>query len=158
MNGIQALVADSRKTLWHIREAANYDGRFMKPAGRFWRGLTVLPLIGAPSMAPAQNAPESVSAFLAQHADTGTYAISAYVVDVYLCPPCPEHVFCKPCIPDNITLSDQPSLTQAQAHGNPTLRVFVTTSQAAQLQVGKRYDMQIQAGNSPTLVAAEPAR
>ncbi len=129
----------------------------MRTTGHLWRGLAALLLLGAPLTARAQDKPESVSAFLAQHPDSGPYIISAYVVDVYLCPPCPDGAYCKPCIPDNITLSDLPSLTQPQAHGSPTLRVFLSPSQAAHLQVGRRYDIQIEAGTSPKFLAAEPA-
>ena len=129
----------------------------MKMHVRLWLELLVLLFLGVPCAAQNQSKPQSVSAFVAQHPESGTYAVSAYVVDVDLCPPCPPGAFCKPCIPDNITLSDLPSLMQAQAQGSPTLRVFVTTAQGARLQVGKRYDMQIQASNSPTLVAAQPA-
>lgn len=43
-----------------------------------------------------------------QHYDPAneTFRIEGYVLDIYHCPPCPPHAMCKPCIPDNITLTD----------------------------------------------------
>ncbi len=128
----------------------------MTIAGLLCRGLAALLLLGAPSL--AQPGSESVQAFLSQHPASGTYTITAYLVDIYLCPPCSAGSYCKPCIPDNITLSDLPSLTQPQAKSNRTLRVFLLPSQAAPLQIGRRYDIQIEAGNSPKYISAEPAR
>ena len=34
--------------------------------------------------------------------------VTAYVVDVYQCPPCPKPLVCKPCSPDVVTLGDTP--------------------------------------------------
>ena len=123
-------------------------------AAWFWRGLLLL----APVAALAQVGPESVTAFVARHPQAGTYTLSAYVVDIYLCPPCPEHALCKPCIPDNATLSDAASLPDAVAHHVPTLRVALEVSQAAMLKIGRRYEMRVEAGALPKVLAVEPSR
>ena len=36
----------------------------------------------------------------------GPFRITAYVLDIYECPPCPPPNQCKPCIPDNIVVTD----------------------------------------------------
>lgn len=119
-------------------------------------GLAAL-LVLAPA-AHGQGEPESVATFQSEHPQTGTYTLSAYVVDIYLCPPCPAGAMCKPCIPENITLSDVSSLPEASASHRPTLRVFIEPSQATALTVGRRYELRVQAGPSPQLLTAQPAR
>src|SRR2546421_5443062 len=41
-----------------------------------------------------------------KHVD-GPFRIAAYVLDLYKCPPCPSPNQCKPCIPDNIVVTDE---------------------------------------------------
>jgi len=36
----------------------------------------------------------------------GPFRIAAYVLDIYKCPPCPPPNQCKPCIPDNVVVTD----------------------------------------------------
>src|SRR6266576_1840994 len=40
-----------------------------------------------------------------KHVD-GPFRIASYVFDLYKCPPCPPPNQCKPCIPDNIVVTD----------------------------------------------------
>src|SRR5437867_1863690 len=36
----------------------------------------------------------------------GSFRIEGYVLDIYKCPPCPPGAMCKPCIPDNVVITD----------------------------------------------------
>jgi hypothetical protein len=36
----------------------------------------------------------------------GPFRIEGYLLDVYKCPPCPPGSMCKPCIPDNVVITD----------------------------------------------------
>jgi hypothetical protein len=97
----------------------------------------------------------TVTEFIAAKPAVGEYALLAYVIDVYVCPPCPPGTECKPCIPDNITIADNPP--RAGIPGGvdgEKLRVYITSEEAANLVIGKRYQIHLQAGPSPKLLGA----
>jgi hypothetical protein len=50
----------------------------------------------------------SISDLNAKRPTSGRFTLLGYVSKVYLCPPCPQGAQCKPCMGDNIVLSDAP--------------------------------------------------
>lgn len=65
----------------------------------------------------------------------GSFSIVGYVIDIYKCPPCPAGAMCKPCIGDNIVVTDN------IAEKDPTLirRLKIFTDKPGQFELKKRY-------------------
>ena len=76
----------------------------------------------------------------------GPFRIAAYVLDVYKCPPCPPPNQCKPCIPDNIVVTDDikaKDLSQIK-------RLRIYTDKADQFEAKKKYLFTVKVkGNAP---------
>ena len=109
----------------------------------------------APLDLRAASAPLTVAEFVSAKPSSGTFALIAYIIDVYVCPPCPPGAECKPCIPDNISIADKPPRagTPGGVEGEK-LRVYIPAELAPNLKVGKRYELKVLAGASPRLLAA----
>ena len=44
-----------------------------------------------------------------------TVRVKAYIVDTYVCPPCPEGAQCKPCMEDHITVTEKKNTKKISA-------------------------------------------
>jgi hypothetical protein len=64
-----------------------------------------------------------------------TFRIEGYIFDVYRCPPCPKGAMCKPCIPDNVVISDK--IDQKDMSSIKRLRIY--TKDTDQFTLKKRY-------------------
>ena len=112
----------------------------MHPAPLLFTALLLLWC--GPVSATAAGSPElSVAQFVAQHPANGEYTLIAYIDEIYLCPPCPKGAQCKPCIGDNITISDNPP--RAATPTTEKITVFITPSDGAKLQTSRRYRLRI---------------
>lgn len=70
----------------------------------------------------------------------GAYLIKGYVAKVYVCPPCPPPNLCKPCMRDNIVVSERKKRTESYSSlGNQDLIVFAPT--ASRFTVGRKYTL-----------------
>ena len=69
-----------------------------------------------------------------KHID-GPFRIAAYVLDIYKCPPCPPPNQCKPCIPDNIVVTDD--IESKDLSQIKRLRIF--TEKTDQFERKKKY-------------------
>lgn len=65
----------------------------------------------------------------------GPFRIEGYVIDIYKCPPCPAGAMCKPCIPDNIVVTDnidEPDLSKIK-------RLRISTEKPELFELRKKY-------------------
>jgi len=65
----------------------------------------------------------------------GPFRIEGYVLDIYKCPPCPPGATCKPCIPDNVVITDTADPKDLSKINR--LRIF--TDKPAQFEQKKKY-------------------
>jgi hypothetical protein len=63
------------------------------------------------------------------------FRIVGYVINTYKCPPCPPGAMCKPCIPDNIVVTD--NLDEQDASKIKRLRI--STEKPEQFELKKKY-------------------
>jgi hypothetical protein len=83
--------------------------------------------------------------------------LTGYMVDAYLCPPCPPGAMCKPCMShSSITIADEPNHIQ----GAPEITVAVPDP--APFKRGVRYRFEIAAdadgGLDGRVLRSQPAR
>ncbi|HXI61755.1 MAG TPA: hypothetical protein VNF70_03560 [Pyrinomonadaceae bacterium] len=77
----------------------------------------------------------------------GPFRIAAYVLDIYKCPPCPPPNQCKPCIPDNIVVTDE--LDAKDLSQIKRLRIY--TGKTDQFEAKKKYMFTVKIkGNAPS--------
>lgn len=115
--------------------------------------LSCTPAASVPTTtAPAPGlaaAPEtgSVATLLAKHPGSGSATVTGYVNYIYRCPPCPPGAHCKPCMGDNLVLSDAPKqVTDYADVGDGDLIVLADRAQLDTLEVGSRYRLEIDIG------------
>jgi len=77
----------------------------------------------------------------------GAYYLEGYVVKVYTCPECPKGAQCKPCMEDNIVVSEynRPLVDYSQV-GKSEIIVFVRKPQVFKL--GRKYKFLVGVTNS----------
>lgn len=68
---------------------------------------------------------------------SGTYATEGFVVKIYACPPCPPPNRCKPCMQDNIVVSETNRLLESYTLTDKELVLFVADPKIFEL--GKKY-------------------
>jgi hypothetical protein len=73
----------------------------------------------------------------------GTFRIEGYVIDIYKCPPCPPGAMCKPCIPDNIVITD--ATDEKDLSKINRLRIF--TDKPEQFELKKKYSFTVNLKN-----------
>ena len=72
----------------------------------------------------------------------GEFQISGYVVKQYSCPPCPAGALCKPCMRNNVLISDAKELSAGFPEQGNYLVVF--TEEPENLVLGKFYKMTVE--------------
>jgi hypothetical protein len=65
----------------------------------------------------------------------GTFRIEGYVIDIYKCPPCPPRAMCKPCIPDNIVITDAADAKDLSKIN----RLRISTDKPEQFELKRKY-------------------
>jgi hypothetical protein len=71
----------------------------------------------------------------------GPFRIEGFVIDIYKCPPCPPQAMCKPCIPDNIVVTnniDEQDLSKVK-------RLRISTDKPEQFELKKKYSFTVRA-------------
>lgn len=69
--------------------------------------------------------------------DSGTYNTEGYVVKIYTCPPCPKGAQCKPCMKDNIVISENNKLLETYSLSDKEMILFVNSPK--QFELGEKY-------------------
>ncbi len=76
----------------------------------------------------------------------GPFRIVGYVIDIYKCPPCPPGAMCKPCIPDNIVVTDNID----EKDFSKIKRLRISTEKPEQFELKKKYTFTVKVkGNVP---------
>lgn len=70
-----------------------------------------------------------------------TYNTEGYVVKRYECPPCPPGAQCKPCMKDNIVISENNKLLDTYTLTNSEIIVFANNPK--QFELGKKYSFSV---------------
>ena len=93
----------------------------------------------------------------------GPFRIEGYVLDIYKCPPCPPGAMCKPCIPDNVVITD----TAGPKDLSKINRLRIFADKPDQFERKKKYSFTVklkqpfpagQAITSVDLVSFEPVK
>jgi len=69
------------------------------------------------------------------------YNIYGYVVKIFTCPPCPKGMICKPCMGDNIVISEENELMDTYSLSKTDLIVFCNNPK--QFKLGQKYKFSI---------------
>lgn len=90
--------------------------------------------------APAQELPLLTFTDLQRNDSIeGTFRIVGYVLDIYKCPPCPPGAMCKPCIPDNIVVTDNIE----EKDFSRIKRLRISTDKPEQFELKKKYSFTV---------------
>ena len=76
----------------------------------------------------------------------GPFRIEGFVIDIYKCPPCPPQAMCKPCLPDNIVVTnnvDEQDLSRVK-------RLRISTEKPEQFELKKKYSFTVRARGKTT--------
>lgn len=93
-----------------------------------------------------RNAPLLTFEDLKKDGVAGPFRIKGYVINIYKCPPCPPGAMCKPCIPDNIDVTDNLD------DKNPALikRLRIFTDKPEKFELKKKYSFLVKVkGRTP---------
>jgi len=94
----------------------------------------------------------SISRLKAEKPSSGSFNTAGYVVKIYTCPPCPEGAMCKPCMRDNIVISEDKKLLSSYALTGREVVVFF--SGRNNFRLGGRYRFSVKVLDHST--TAEP--
>jgi len=85
--------------------------------------------------------------------------IAGYIVKAYTCPSCPIGAQCKPCMGNNIVVSETNALRQTY-DGLSSSEFILYTDQPTQFELGKKYlfSIAMENGKYPALIGYGPAR
>lgn len=73
--------------------------------------------------------------------NSGAYNTEGYVVKTYTCPPCPKGAQCKPCMRDNIVISENNQILETYTLSNNEMILFANNPK--QFELGKKYQFSI---------------
>ena len=108
----------------------------LNPAICTWLLCTLLAPIQGFSQKPSKAYP-LVQVSTLNKSKSDTVRMKAYVLDIDVCPPCPEGAICKPCIGNHFTAVDEKPVDPTKIPWERKLRVF--TQRPDSLKTGKRY-------------------
>ena len=73
--------------------------------------------------------------------NSGNFIIGGYVVKIYTCPPCLRGELCKPCMKNNIVISEDNKILETYSLTAKELIVFIDDPR--QFELGKKYRFSI---------------
>ncbi|MEZ5345882.1 MAG: hypothetical protein R2681_10050 [Pyrinomonadaceae bacterium] len=73
--------------------------------------------------------------------EKGTFRTKGYVAKVFVCPACPPNAQCKPCMKNNIVISEEKSTLENYDIGETGLIIF--TKEAKKYAAGEEYEFMI---------------
>jgi len=76
---------------------------------------------------------------------SGIYNTGGYVVKIYTCPSCPNGAQCKPCMRDNIVISENNRFLETYSLSNKEMVLFAVNPK--QFELGKKYQFSIKVLN-----------
>lgn len=87
-----------------------------------------------------------ISQIKAQKPPEGIFVTRGFIAKIYVCPPCPKGRFCKPCMPNNIVISENKKRLETFDLTNRELVIF-TKDAAKKLVKGKQYSFTVKITN-----------
>jgi hypothetical protein len=72
----------------------------------------------------------------------GKFEVSGYIAKQYKCSPCPQEAICKPCMGNNVLLSEADELLQTYPSTGNYLVIF--TDEPEKLSLGKPYLLKVE--------------
>jgi hypothetical protein len=100
---------------------------------------------GNPSATANPGASPGVAEVVAQHPVEGAFTVTGYAAKVLTCPPCPPGALCKPCMGDNVVLSDDKTpITSYQNLGPREMIIFGESADITRMHVGERYRVSVE--------------
>lgn len=116
--------------------------------------LLSLFLLVTASFSSADSGPLTVNEIHQLAPTSGTFTIVGYISSRFTCPPCPEESVCKPCMPDNVIVSEtyDPN-TKYTDHANHVTVLLPSNKkpEETELTVGQRYELTITVEPSATM-------
>lgn len=83
-----------------------------------------------------------------QHAASfNVYQTTGYVVKIYTCPPCQPDALCKPCMEDNIVISEKRARMESYDGVGPT-ELIVFTPETGSFRLGQEVNLVVRVRNS----------
>lgn len=83
--------------------------------------------------------------------ESGTFEIKGFVAKIYTCPPCPPDAKCKPCMRDNIVVSEENKILDSYNLTDKEITVF--PNKAESFSTGKQYQFTIKITEAKTTSA-----
>jgi len=105
--------------------------------------LTACAVQTPPTPTPSTTGNAQATMTVAQFRMSGIQqaTVEGYIVKIYACPPCPAGAMCKPCMGDNIVISDEDKALDTYSLTDKDLIVF--TDKAKDFTLGKRYSFTV---------------
>ena len=72
---------------------------------------------------------------------SGSFNVEGYIVKIYTCPQCPQDAQCKPCMRDNIVISE--SINPLDTYSLTKNELVVFTNDSKQFELGGKYTFSI---------------
>ncbi len=90
----------------------------------------------------------SISELNKQKPENGTFETKGFIAKVFTCPPCPPGAQCKPCMKDNIVISEEKKTLENYDIGHTELIIF--TNEDKKYAVGEQYEFKIRITENKT--------
>lgn len=111
-------------------------------------------LLFSPSFSSAASETLTVNEIRELDPTSGSFTIVGYISNRFTCPPCPEGSVCKPCMPDNVIVSEtyDPD-TKYTDHANHVTVLLPSNKkpEETELTVGRRYELTITVDSAATM-------
>ncbi len=93
----------------------------------------------------------SISEINRKNPDSGVFETRGFIAKIYTCPPCPPDAQCKPCMKDNIVISEENK--NLETYDLTEKELVVSTSEAKTFSKGKEYKFTIKLTDGKTTAA-----
>jgi hypothetical protein len=96
--------------------------------------------------APKDDRPaDSVGALIALNPTHGIFVVAGFVAKRFVCPSCPPGATCKPCMGDNIVLSDDNRAIESyEQMGSREVIIFANSSEVQKFRIGSYYRIRLE--------------
>ncbi len=93
----------------------------------------------------------TISELNKQKPEKGTFEIKGFVAKIYTCPPCPPDAQCKPCMKNNIVVSEENK--NSDSYDLTDKEIIIFTNKTESFAAGKQYQFTINITDTKTTSA-----